>query len=94
MNDGGVHGADERLLDRALDRAVEHGYSVFLELIERESALLGELAYLRRFAREETLPIPEDDAVDRSLRRRLLVVPEGDRYRLRAPIMARWLRRA
>lgn len=94
VNDGGVGGADERLLDRALDRAVENGYSVFLEVVERESALPGELAYLRRFAREETLPIPEDDAVDRSLRRRLLVVPEGDRYRLRAPIMARWLRRA
>lgn len=94
VNDGGVNGADERLMERALDRAVENGYSVFLELIERESALPGELAYLRRFAREETLPIPEDDAVDRSLRRRLLVVPEGDHYRLRAPIMARWLRRA
>ncbi|MEP7013013.1 MAG: ATP-binding protein [Acidobacteriota bacterium] len=94
VNDGGVNGADERLLDRALDRAVENGYSVFYELIERESALPGELGYLRRFAREETLPIPEDDAVDRSLRRRLLVVPEGNRYRLRAPIMARWLRRA
>ena len=80
------------LLDRAFERAAETGFSVFYELIERESSSPEELRFLRGFARTETQPIPDDDAA-RALRRRLLVIEEGDHYRLRAPIMARWLRR-
>lgn len=92
VNDTGVAGADAALLDRAFERSAETGFSVFFELIERESGSPEELRYLRAFARAETQPIPDDDTA-RALRRRLLVIEEGAQYRLRAPIMARWLRR-
>jgi hypothetical protein len=37
-------------------------------------------------------PPPDDEALHRSLRRRLLVVNEGTDWRLRVPLMQRWLR--
>lgn len=92
VNDNGATGADAALLERAFERSAETGYSVFHELVERESGSPEELLYLRGFALAETQPIPDDETA-RALRRRLLVIEEGDHYRLRAPIMARWLRR-
>lgn len=83
---------DGALLERALDRAVIRGNNVFLELLERESRLPGEWDYLRAFRRVEEQPVPDDEALDRSLRRRRLIVEEDGRYRLRVPLMARWLR--
>jgi len=38
-------------------------------------------------------PPPEDEAIYTSLRRRLLVAEDGDQWRLRVPLMQRWLRR-
>jgi len=92
VNDAGGASVDSALLERALDRAVVRGNNVFLELLERESRLSGEWDYLREFRRAETQPVPADEALERSLRRRRLVVEEDGRYRLRVPIMARWLR--
>lgn len=59
-----------------------------------ESTLEGEWAYLRGFARQTHQAPPADEAVGASLRRRQLVVEEGDQWRLRAPLMRRWLRKA
>jgi energy-coupling factor transporter ATP-binding protein EcfA2 len=91
VNDSGGADVDDALLERALDRAVVRGNNVLLELMERESRP-DEWAYLRAFRSREEQPIPEDEALDRSLRRRRLVVEEAGRYRLRVPLMARWLR--
>jgi len=92
VNDSGGAAVDDALLERALDRAVIRGNNVFLELLERESRLPGEWDYLRVFRNAEEQPLPVDEALDRSLRRRRLVVEEKDRYHLRVPLMARWLR--
>jgi len=92
VNDSGGALVDNMLLERALSKAVVHGNNVFLELLKRESRLPGEWNYLRAFRTIEEQPVPIDEALDRSLRRRRLVVEEGGRYRLRVPLMARWLR--
>jgi hypothetical protein len=92
VNDAGVASVDAALLERALDRAVIRGNNVFLELLERESRLPGEWDYLRGFRKVEEQPIPDNEALDRSLRRRRLVIEEDGRYRLRVPLMGRWLR--
>jgi hypothetical protein len=92
VNDAGGASVDGALLERALDRAVVRGNNVFLELLERESRLPGEWDYLRGFRKVEEQPVPEDEALDRSLRRRRLVVEEDGGYRLRVPLMGRWLR--
>lgn len=92
VNEAGGASVDGALLERALDRAVVRGNNVFLELLERESRLPGEWDYLRRFRRVEEQPVPDDEALDRSLRRRRLVVEEDGQYRLRVPLMGRWLR--
>ncbi len=81
------------LLERALDRTVETGDAVLRLLIETECRLPGEWDYLARFRAHERQAPPDDDRVRRSLRRRLLVVEEGGLWRLRVPVMQRWLRR-
>jgi len=57
-----------------------------------ETPCSGEWDYLRAFRRHDTQPPPDDEAVHRSLRRRLLVVEENRAWRLRVPLMQRWLR--
>lgn len=53
----------------------------------------AEWAWLTGFRRNDALPIPEDEAVYQSLRRRWLGV-EADQgeWRLRVPLLQRWLR--
>lgn len=92
VNDRGAEGADEALLEKALDKAVGRGDNVLMELVERESRLPGEWDYVRAFRTTETQPIPDDEAIARSLRRRLLVTEEAGGFRLRVPLMGRWLR--
>ncbi len=92
VNDAGRSQADGELLESAFERAVTRGDIVFRELLERESTLPGEWEYLRGFRREQEQPPPVDEAVERSLRRRLLIAEEGDRWHLRVPLMQRWLR--
>ncbi|NJL28549.1 MAG: ATP-binding protein [Thermoanaerobaculia bacterium] len=92
LNDAGQANVDHVLFERALDRAVVRGNNVFLELLEKESRLPGEHAYLRAFRTREEQPPPPDEAIGRSLRRRLMLIEEGDRCRLRVPLMGRWLR--
>ena len=92
VNDSENAAVDGTLLERAFDRAVVRGNNVFLELVEKESQLPGEWDYLRTFRTTEEQPAPADEAVARSLRRRRLVLEEDGRFRLRVPIMGRWLR--
>jgi hypothetical protein len=63
-----------------------------MELVERESKLPGEWDYVRAFRTVDLQPLPDDEAIARSLRRRLLVAEDAGRFRLRVPLMGRWLR--
>jgi hypothetical protein len=55
--------------------------------------LPGEWEYLSTFRKQAAQTPPEDDAINRSLRRRLLVVEENENgpWRLRVPLLRRWL---
>lgn len=92
VNDAGVESADPAILERALNKAVVRGDNVLMELVERESKLPGEWDYVRAFRTVDLQPLPDDEAIARSLRRRLLVVEDAGRFRLRVPLMGRWLR--
>jgi hypothetical protein len=84
------------LLQRALDKAIVRGHNVLYELLRRECTLPGEWEYLERFKKLDAQPAPNgsdaDEAVARSLRRRELMALDGDEWRLRVPLMLRWLR--
>jgi energy-coupling factor transporter ATP-binding protein EcfA2 len=92
INDENKTCIDSELFERTLDRAIERGEIVLYELLRRESVLPGEWESLTGFRRQETQPPPEDEGIFQSLRRRLLVSEENGEWRLRVPLMARWLR--
>ena len=93
LNDEGRRQVDPGLFERALDEAIVRGHNVLFELIRRESFLPGEWEYLSAFRKQEAQPPPEDEAMARSLRRRMLVTvdDEDGAWRLRVPLMRRWL---
>lgn len=80
------------LMEQALEKAVVRGHNVLYELLRRESALPGEWDYITGFRRAESQPPPADERIAFSLRRRMLVEEESGLWRLRVPLMARWLR--
>lgn len=92
LNEGTARYADAALLDRAFAKAVVSGDTVLRQLVEGESRLPGEWEYVRGFRRRDAQPPPDDEAIHRSLRRRLLVVDDNGLWRLRVPLMQRWLR--
>ena len=92
VNDAGASQVTPELFEQALDRAVVAGHNALYELVRRESTDAGELKYLAHFATSEDQPPPADPEVAARLRHRLLVIEDGDRWRLRAPLMGRWLR--
>ncbi|HEX2219435.1 MAG TPA: hypothetical protein VHG35_11580 [Gemmatimonadales bacterium] len=92
LNDTDARHLDAALLERALDQAIVRGDVVLRQLTERECALPGEWDYLRAFRDRGTQPPPPNEAVHRSLRRRLLVAEANGEWRLRVPLMQRWLR--
>lgn len=92
VNQEGRSGLDAELFEKVCGKAVDQGNIVLTELLDKESQIDGEYDYLRQFRRNEEQDPPTDLAIDRSLRRRWLVTetPEG-KYRLRVPLMRRWL---
>ena len=92
VNDCDARQVSADLMQQALDAAVVRGDIVLRQLTEGESTLPGEWNYLRAFRRQPSQAPPEDETVRRSLERRLLVAEEDDRWRLRVPLMQRWLR--
>ncbi|MFN8000801.1 MAG: hypothetical protein U0X75_07275 [Acidobacteriota bacterium] len=92
VNDEEVGEVSPELLERALDKAVVRGQNVLYELLRRECTLPGEWDYLEGFKRNDTQPPPVDETLARSLRRRLLIAEEAGYWRLRVPLMARWLK--
>lgn len=82
------------LLERALDASVERGRNAFHQLVRSPCRVPGEWEYLAAFAGRESQPPPPDAAVRRALHRRQLCVEAANgEWRLRVPLMARWLRR-
>ncbi|MGR9107377.1 MAG: hypothetical protein ACU843_10665 [Gammaproteobacteria bacterium] len=83
---------DSDLLDAAIAKAVTAGDTVLRQLLRGESSE-AEWAWLTGFRRTDVLPIPDDEAVYQSLRRRWLVIDAGPgEWRLRVPLLQRWLR--
>ena len=80
------------MFERALNRAVVSGHNVLYQLMRGESILPGEWEYLSALRKRELQPPPEDEKIYTSLRRRLLVAEEAGEWRLRVPLMARWLK--
>jgi hypothetical protein len=91
VNDEGAHQVTPGLLERALNRAIVSGDTVLRQLLQGECRLPGEWDYLSRFRRVDVQPPPNDEAVYQSLRRRLLVAEDDGQWRLRVPLMQRWL---
>jgi len=83
---------DADLLERAADEAVMLGNVVLRQLMNPDEAAPAEWTYLSGFRAQDRQPPPTDETVRQALRRRLLVTEEGDRWRLRVPLMQRWLR--
>jgi len=92
LNQGTARHADAALMERALDKAIVSGDTVLRRLLEGECQLPGEWDYISAFRHVDRQPPPPNEAVQRSLRRRLLVVEEADGWKLRVPLMQRWLR--
>ena len=77
---------------QAINKAVTSGDTVLRQLLRGESTE-ADWAWLLGLRRRDSLPIPEDEAVYQSLRRRWLVVDAGNgEWRLRVPLLLRWLR--
>jgi hypothetical protein len=81
------------ILNRAIDGSIVSGQVVLSQLLKGESRLPGEWDYLLGFKRGDTQPPPQDDKVAQSLRRRMIVLEEEGNWRLRVPLMLKWLRR-
>jgi hypothetical protein len=64
--------------------------NVFFELLHRECVVQGEWEYIEGFRHGEWQEPPGAD-IAKSLRRRELVEVRDGRWRLRVPLMRRWL---
>jgi hypothetical protein len=91
VNLRGLKEASPGLLEEALAKAVVRGDVVLRQLVRNECGVEGEWAYLEGFRAAEVQPVPADEAVRRSLRRRLLVEDAEGGWRMRVPLMRRWL---
>jgi len=92
-NEAGGRPIDGAMFEQALERVLVREGNLFHELLVNECQEPGEWDYLRAFARSETQPPPGDEAVSRSLRRRLIVAEDAGSWRVRVSLMARWLSR-
>jgi len=92
INDETKRQVDAELFERALNKAIISGHNVLYQLLKGESNLPGEWEYLAAFRKRETQPPPDNEAIYTSLRRRLLVEEQNGEWRLRVPLMARWLK--
>jgi hypothetical protein len=93
VNNSAATRLDATMMDRSLDRAVLGGDNVLRLLMQTESVLPGEWEYLCGFRGSDTQPPPAEEPLSVSLRRRLLVEDaDAGRWRLRVPLMQRWLR--
>lgn len=84
---------DAMLLEEAATKAVSHGDVVLGQLMHPNEALPEEWTYLCGFRTRDTQPPPENEVVYNALKRRLLAEVVDGEWRLRVPLMQRWLRK-
>jgi hypothetical protein len=92
VNRQGQRTCTATILEEAIGTAVVSGDAVLRQLVRDDCRLDGEWDYLKAFRIRDTQTPPEDEALYQSLRRRLMVIDEAGRWRLRVPLMQRWLR--
>jgi len=92
LNRKGAPSVTPELMETALDEASSSGQNALFQLMHGECTLAGEWEYLSGFREAEEQNAPQDEAVRRSLLRRQLIRESGGRWRLRVPLMGRWLR--
>ena len=92
VNDQNVRHVTPQILESALAKAIVCGDIVLYQLLKGESRLPGEWEYLTGFSNVEMQPPPEDEVLRRSLQHRRLVGEEEGSWRLRVPLMQRWIR--
>jgi hypothetical protein len=92
VNDDKASIITAKLMDQAFEKATERGHNVLYELMCRESTVAGEWEYLSEFRRVEEQALPVDEKIAFSLRRRKLIEESNGCWRLRVPLMARWLK--
>lgn len=92
INDADQRQVDDTLFEAALNKAIISGHNVLYQLLRGECILPGEWEYLSAFRARETQPLPDEEALYVSLRRRLLMEEANGEWRLRVPLMARWLK--
>ena len=92
VNLRGLRACTFEVLDEAIAAAIASGDAVLRQLVYSESRLAGEWEYLKGFRTHDLQEPPADEAVYQSLRRRLMVTEEDGRWRMRVPLMQRWLR--
>ena len=90
-NERGITQVTADILDAAAAESLVSGENAFHKILVAENRLPGEWDYLLGFREREVQPPPEDFEMRRSLRRRLLVVDENGLWRMRVPLMRRWL---
>jgi hypothetical protein len=92
LNNDGAPQVTPELMERALDEAVVSGQNVLYQLMRGESLLPGEWEYLSTFRYTNEQAPSSDEAIRRSLLRRQVIRETAGRWRLRVPLMGRWLR--
>jgi hypothetical protein len=93
VNRQSLAGVDQALFEEGLDKAIVRGHNVLYQLLQQECQSDAEWQYLSGFRPADTQPPPTQDSVFRALKRRLLVEEVGSAWRLRVPLMERWLRK-
>jgi hypothetical protein len=84
--------ADRALREQAMDRAIVSGDIVLRQLLQQECTIAGEWDYICGFRGSDAQLPPGDVPVYDALRRRQIIVEDAGRWRLRVPLMQRWLR--
>ena len=88
----------EEILDGALDEVLRSMDATLLQLLLGSESLQNTEKsaglYLRGFRTTDELPLPADDATRRLLERHeLMTPPHNGQWKLRVPLMLRWLRK-
>ena len=92
VNLRGLDSATPEVLDEVIGKAVVRGEAMLRQLVRNECPSDAEWDYLRGFRSRDLQPIPQDEAIFQSLRRRWIVSEEAGQWRMRVPLMQRWLR--
>jgi hypothetical protein len=82
---------DAEIYAAGLNKAIVRGHNVLHQLLRSECQSDAEWEYLLGFKRSQTQTPPADDTMVRSLQRRQIIAEDGSDWRLRVPLMQRWL---